>query len=46
VLNLKAFYDNSDQNPKNPNFPIVDVKWCIALVGLILDNEALLNLLF
>jgi hypothetical protein len=54
VLNLKAFYDNSDQNPKNPNSPIVDVKWgegttdemCIALVGIILDNEALLNLLF
>jgi hypothetical protein len=54
LLSLKSFYDNSDQNLKNPNSPIVDVKWgerttdemCIALVGVILDNEALLNSLF
>jgi hypothetical protein len=54
VLSLKAFYDNSDHNPKNPNSPIVPVGWgegttdemCIALIGIIVDNEALLNLLF
>ncbi len=54
VVNLKAFYDNSDQNLKNPNNPIIPVKWgegtndemCIALLGIVLDNESLLNLLF
>ena len=54
VLNVTSFYDNSDDNPRNPNSPIVPVTWgerttdemCIALVGIILDNESLLNLLF
>jgi Copper type II ascorbate-dependent monooxygenase, C-terminal domain len=54
MISLKSFYDNSDQNLKNPNSPIVAVKWgegttdemCIALVGVVIDNEALLNSLF
>ena len=52
MLNLTSFYDNSDQNPKNPNSPIVPVTWgegtndemCIALIGIVLDNESLLSL--
>jgi len=52
VLSLTSFYDNSDQNPKNPNSPIVPVTWgegtndemCIALIGIVLDNESLLSL--
>jgi hypothetical protein len=51
MLSLKAYYDNSDQNPRNPNSPIIPVTWgegtndemCIALVGIVLDNESLLS---
>lgn len=54
MLSLTAFYDNSDQNPRNPNSPIVPVGWgerttdemCLALIGIVVDNEALINQLF
>ncbi len=54
VMKVTSYYDNSDDNPRNPNSPIVPVSWgerttdemCIALVGIILDNESLLSLLF
>lgn len=53
-VDLVSYYDNSDQNPKNPNNPIVPVGWgegtndemCVALIGVILDNEALLKVIF
>ena len=46
VLSLKATYDNSSGNPRNPNNPPKPVSWgeettdemCIAFVGLTLDN--------
>jgi hypothetical protein len=49
TIKLTCVYDNSDQNPKNPNNPIIDVGWgegtndemALAFVGVILDNEAL-----
>jgi hypothetical protein len=54
TIRLQSTYDNTDQNPKNPNNPIVPVGWgegtndemCIVLIGVILDNEALIKLLF
>jgi hypothetical protein len=53
-VSVESYYDNSDQNPKNPNNPIVPVGWgegtndemCVALIGVILDNEALIRLIF
>jgi hypothetical protein len=50
---MTSLYDNSDQNPRNPNSPIIPVGWgegtndemCITLVGVVADNEKLLNLL-
>ncbi|MCU1261810.1 MAG: Peroxiredoxin [Bryobacterales bacterium] len=52
-LSMTSIYDNSDQNPRNPNSPIIPVGWgegtndemCITLVGVTLDNEALLPFL-
>jgi mono/diheme cytochrome c family protein len=46
VLSLRATYDNSTANPRNPNNPPKPVSWgeettdemCIAFVGLTLDN--------
>lgn len=46
VLSLRATYDNSSTNPRNPNNPPKPVSWgeettdemCIAFVGLTLDN--------
>ena len=46
VLSLKATYDNSSGNPRNPHNPPKPVSWgeettdemCIAFVGLTLDN--------
>jgi hypothetical protein len=48
-LSLTAFYDNSEDNPRNPNFPPKAVSWgemttdemCIAFLGLTLDGEDL-----
>ena len=48
-LSLEAFYDNSSDNPRNPNFPPKPVSWgeattdemCIAFLGVTLDNENL-----
>ena len=53
VIRLTSVYDNSDGNPKNPNNPIVPVRWgegtndemCLAFVGVILDNEWFLSFL-
>ena len=53
VLRLTTTYDNTDQNPKNPNYPIKPVGWgegtndemCLAFIGIILDNEGLVSLL-
>jgi mono/diheme cytochrome c family protein len=48
-LSLEAFYDNSSNNPRNPNNPPKAVSWgeettdemCIAFVGVTLDAENL-----
>jgi hypothetical protein len=45
-LSLQAFYDNSSDNPRNPNFPPKPVSWgefttdemCIAFIGVTLDG--------
>lgn len=52
-LRVTAIYDNTENNPNNPNNPLKEVRWgegtedemCLAFVGVILDNEALLGLL-
>jgi hypothetical protein len=44
---VTSIFDNSAGNPKNPNNPIVPVRWgertsdemCVALIGIIFDNE-------
>jgi hypothetical protein len=49
VINLTAYYDNSDNNPWNPNSPPQTVTWgertvdemCIAFIGFTLDAEQL-----
>jgi len=49
-LSLEAFYDNSSNNPRNPNTPPKPVSWgeqttdemCIAFLGVTLDAEDLL----
>ncbi len=49
-LNLEAFYDNSADNPRNPNDPPKPVSWgerttdemCIAFLGVTLDGENLI----
>lgn len=48
-LELIAYYDNSEKNPRNPNSPPIDVRWgeattdemCIAFIGFTLDAEDL-----
>lgn len=53
TIGMTAIYDNSDQNPRNPNSPIVPVGWgegtndemALTLVGIVLDDESLLGLL-
>lgn len=53
VLQLDTVYDNTDGNPRNPNYPIKEVRWgegtndemCLAFIGVVLDNEELVNLL-
>ena len=53
TLKLTSVYDNTDANPRNPNYPIKEVKWgegtndemCLAFIGIILDNDGLINLL-
>jgi hypothetical protein len=53
TVKLTAIYDNSDQNPKNPNYPVRPVGWgegtndemALTFLGVILDNEGLLALL-
>ena len=45
-LNLRCSFDNSVNNPRNPNNPLKNVKWgegtedemCLALVGVIFDR--------
>jgi hypothetical protein len=54
TVRVTSVFDNSFNNPKNPNDPIVAVGWgertvdemCIAFVGVIFDNEAPLQLPF
>lgn len=54
TVRVTSVFDNSSNNPKNPNDPIVPVSWgertvdemCIAFVGVIFDNEAPLQLPF
>ena len=49
TVSLLAHYDNSEDNPRNPNFPPKAVSWgeqttdemCIAFIGVTLDNENL-----
>lgn len=53
VIRLNTVYDNTDQNPRNPNYPLKEVGWgegtndemCLAFIGIVLDNEALVQLL-
>ncbi len=48
-VSLEAFYDNSAENIRNPNYPPKPVSWgeattdemCIAFLGITLDNENL-----
>ncbi|MGH9719766.1 MAG: ascorbate-dependent monooxygenase [Bryobacteraceae bacterium] len=52
TVRLTATYDNSENNPKNPNKPIVPVRWgegtndemAVAFIGVVFDNENLLPL--
>jgi hypothetical protein len=54
TVRVTSVFDNSFNNPKNPNDPIVPVSWgertvdemCLAFVGVIFDNEAPLQLPF
>jgi hypothetical protein len=54
TVKVTSVYDNSANNPKNPNNPIVPVGWgerttdemCLAFVGVIFNNEAILPLPF
>ncbi len=47
---LTSYYDNSANNPRNPNNPLKAVRWgegtedemCLAFVGVVFDNESLL----
>lgn len=49
-LKLTCEFDNSSNNPKNPNDPVKEVRWgeattdemCIAFLGVTLDRENLL----
>jgi len=53
TIRLSTVYDNTDANPRNPNYPVREVGWgegtndemCLAFVGVILDNEQLISLL-
>jgi uncharacterized protein (TIGR03437 family) len=48
-LKLTAYYDNSAENPRNPNSPPKTVRWgeqttdemCLAFIGFTLDAESL-----
>jgi hypothetical protein len=50
TVRVTSVYDNSADNPKNPNNPLVPVGWgertvdemCLAFIGVILDNEKIL----
>jgi hypothetical protein len=54
TVQVTSVYDNSVNNIKNPNDPIVEVRWgertidemCLAFIGVILDNEAILQFPF
>jgi len=54
TVRVTCVFDNSAGNPKNPNNPIVPVGWgertsdemAVALIGVIFDNEAVLQLPF
>ena len=54
TITLNCNYDNSAENAKNPNNPLVPVTWgerttdemCLAFVGVIFDNETILRLPF
>jgi mono/diheme cytochrome c family protein len=54
TVRVTSIFDNSAGNPKNPNNPIAPVGWgertsdemCVALIGVIFDNEAALRLPF
>jgi mono/diheme cytochrome c family protein len=54
TVSVTAVYDNSENNRKNPNNPIVPVGWgerttdemLLAFIGVIFDNEAFLPLPF
>jgi len=54
TVKVTSVYDNSINNPKNPNNPTVPVGWgertvdemCLAFLGVIFDNEPFLQLPF
>lgn len=54
TVRVKCTFNNSESNPKNPNNPIVDVKWgerttdemCLAFAGVTLDMELQLGVTF
>ena len=49
VIELKAYYDNTEQNPNNPHRPLKTVRWgeettdemCIAFLTYTVDAERL-----
>ncbi|MGH9659615.1 MAG: redoxin domain-containing protein, partial [Bryobacteraceae bacterium] len=49
IVRVIAHYDNTENNPKNPNKPLVPVRWgegtndemCLAFIGVVFDNESL-----
>jgi hypothetical protein len=51
-VQLSAIYDNSENNPRNPNSPLKAVRWgegtedemCLGFLGVVFDNESLLPL--
>jgi hypothetical protein len=54
TVRVKCTFNNSESNPKNPNNPIVDVKWgerttdemCLAFAGVTLDIELRMGLTY
>jgi hypothetical protein len=52
-VRLRCKFDNSLDNPRNPSNPLKEIRWgegtedemCLAILGITLDNQALINLL-
>jgi hypothetical protein len=52
-IKLTCVFDNSENNPRNPNNPLIEVGWgekttdemCLAFIGVTLDIEKMLGIL-